>query len=227
MVIVSNLHAPFRLVSRRVRYDGLIILDLPAGKVSEHDHDMLSPGNYSEHLLSPSGAVLLSLYYHNTNDRTSAWAYHGAACRFAIALGMHRQSVSNSFDPLHQYLRKRVWWTLYSYEQFLCCSLGRPSAIDCREMDVGIPDDDFMEGNILPHRYLEHASVLYILVAAIRREIFDPAYVPYRMYRRAVDFLEPLASWQDALPRRLKPVTAEEGLDGNEQIWRRTCLLRE
>ncbi|RYP15844.1 hypothetical protein DL765_005458 [Monosporascus sp. GIB2] len=45
-----------------------------------------------------------------------------------------------------------------SYEQFLCCSLGRPSAIDCREMDVGIPEDDFLEGNILPPRYLEHAA---------------------------------------------------------------------
>ena len=171
--------------------------------------------------------VLLSLYYHHTNDRMSAWTNHGAACRFAIALGLHRQSVSQAFGPLQQYLRKRVWWTLYSYEQFLCCSLGRPSAIDCREMDVGIPDDDYLEGNILPPRYLEHAAVLYILTAAIRREIFDPAHIASSTYRRAVDFLEPLASWQDNLPRRLQPTPAEDGLDGNESVWRRIHMLRK
>ena len=152
---------------------------------------------------------------------------HGVACRFAIALGLHRQNVSRSFDPIRQYLRQRVWWTLYSYEQFLCCSLGRPSAIDCRDMDVGIPDDDFLEGNILPPRYLEHAAVLCILIAAIRREIFDPARIASSMYRRAVDFLDPLASWQDNLPRRLKPTSAEDGLDGNEAVWRGIHMLRK
>ncbi|RYP89151.1 hypothetical protein DL770_004523 [Monosporascus sp. CRB-9-2] len=89
-----------------------------------------------------------------------------------------------------------------AYEQFLCCSLGRPSAIDCREMDVGIPEDDFLEGNILPPRYLEHAAPL-----------------------RALDYLEPLASWQSSLPRRMRPASAEDGLDGDEKVWRRVHLL--
>lgn len=171
--------------------------------------------------------MLLSLYYHHINDQMSAWTYHGAACRFAIALGMHRQCVSSSFEPLQQYLCRRVWWTLYSYEQLLCCTLGRPSAIDCREMDVGIPDDDFLEGNILPPRYLEHAATLYIFTDVIRREIFGPVNVPTRMYKRAVDFLEPLASWQDNLPRRLRPVSAANEFHGDEQAWRRTYLLRK
>lgn len=171
--------------------------------------------------------MLLSLYSYQINDQISAWMYHGAACRFAIALGMHREPTLSSFEPLQRYLRKRIWWTLYSYEQFLCCSLGRPSAIDCRDMDVGIPDDDFLEGVVLPSRYLEHAIALYVIIAAVRREIFDPAYVPCRMYRRAVDFLEPLASWRDNLPRRLNPSSAKDGLDGNEQPWRRTYMLRK
>ncbi|RYP00257.1 hypothetical protein DL764_006556 [Monosporascus ibericus] len=102
---------------------------------------------------------------------------------------------------------------------------GRPSAIDCREMDVGIPEDDFLEGNILPPRYLEHAAPLYVIIAAIRRDIFDPAYVPSRMYRRALDYLEPLASWQSSLPRRMRPASAEDGLDGDEKVWRRVHLL--
>ncbi|KAK7963477.1 hypothetical protein PG988_010451 [Apiospora saccharicola] len=85
--------------------------------------------------------MLLSLHSNNTNDRTAAWTYHGAACRLAVALGMHRQDVSGSFHPITRELRKRVWWTLYCYEQNLCCSLGRPSAIDDREVDVDYPDE--------------------------------------------------------------------------------------
>ncbi|KAK8113464.1 hypothetical protein PG984_013990 [Apiospora sp. TS-2023a] len=88
--------------------------------------------------------MLLSLHSNNTNDRTAAWTYHGAACRLAVALGMHRQDVSGSFHPITRELRKRVWWTLYCYEQNLCCSLGRPSAIDDREVDVDYPDEQVL-----------------------------------------------------------------------------------
>ncbi|RYO93131.1 hypothetical protein DL766_004821 [Monosporascus sp. MC13-8B] len=62
------------------------------------------------------------------------------------------------------------------------------AAIDCREMDVGIPEDDFLEGNILPPRYLEHAAPL-------------------------------------CLPRYMMPASAEDGVHGDEKVWRRVHLL--
>ncbi|OTB12008.1 hypothetical protein K445DRAFT_204528 [Daldinia sp. EC12] len=168
--------------------------------------------------------MLLSLYYHNTNDRTSAWTFHGAACRLAIALGMHRESASGIFDPVERQLRKLVWWTLYGYEQFLCCSLGRPSAIDDREMDVGIPNDDYLDANLLPPRYIEHSARLNMLLAAVRRGIFDPGFVPGRMYTRALEFLGVVSGWEDTLPRGLKPVPYEVS-NGNDNQWRSAILL--
>ncbi|KAI8958293.1 fungal-specific transcription factor domain-containing protein [Daldinia sp. FL1419] len=169
--------------------------------------------------------MLLSLYYHNTNDRTSAWTFHGAACRLAIALGMHRESASGLFDPVERQLRKVAWWTLYGYEQFLCCSLGRPSAIDDREMDVGIPNDDYLDANLLPPRYIEHSARLNMLLAAVRRGIFDPGFVPGRMYARALEFLETVSGWEDTLPRGLRPVAYEGGSDGKDNQWRSSILL--
>ncbi|KAI1652860.1 fungal-specific transcription factor domain-containing protein [Daldinia decipiens] len=169
--------------------------------------------------------MLLSLYYHNTNDRTGAWTFHGAACRLAIALGMHRESSSGLFDPVERQLRKLAWWTLYGYEQFLCCSLGRPSAIDDREMDVGIPNDDYLDANLLPPRYIEHSARLDMLLAAVRRGIFDPGFVPGKMYARALEFLETVSGWEDTLPRGLKPLAYEGGSDGNDNQWRSAILL--
>ncbi|KAI1397300.1 hypothetical protein F4819DRAFT_89954 [Hypoxylon fuscum] len=169
--------------------------------------------------------MLLSLYYHNTNDRTSSWTFHGAACRLAIALGMHRESSSGLFDPVERQLRKLVWWTLYDFEQFLCCSLGRPSAIDDREMDVGIPKDAFLDANLLPPHYIEYSAQLNMLLAAVRRGIFDPSFVPGTTYSRALDFLDALKAWEISLPRGLRPMAFDGSLDGNDNQWRSAMLL--
>lgn len=186
--------------------------------------DKLPPLLGTSSLPNVCAYMLLSLYYHNTNDRTSAWTFHGAACRLAIALGMHRESSSGLFDPLERQLRKLVWWTSYDYEQFLCCSLGRPSAIDDREMDVGIPNDDYLDANLIPPNYIEHSAQLNMLLAAIRRGIFDPGFVPGRMYSRALEFLETAAQWEDSLPRGLRPVAFEASY-GNVNQWRNATFL--
>ncbi|CAJ2510646.1 Uu.00g062710.m01.CDS01 [Anthostomella pinea] len=188
--------------------------------------DRLPPFLSTSSLPNVCAYMLLSLYYHNANDRTSSWTFQGAGCRLAIALGLHREKVSNSYDPLNRYLRKRIWWTMYSWEQFLCCSLGRPSAIDDHEMDVGLPEDHFLEGNLLPADYLKHSYQLEMLHAAIRRQIYDPSSVASKTYGRALEFLVPLAAWEEILPKRLKAVSAADGLDGNHSPWRNVHLLR-
>ncbi|KAI1770552.1 hypothetical protein F4818DRAFT_259555 [Hypoxylon cercidicola] len=186
--------------------------------------DRLPPLLGTSSLPNVCAYMLLSLYYHNTNDRTSAWTFHGAACRLAIALGMHRESSSGLFDPLERQLRKLVWWTSYDYEQFLCCSLGRPSAIDDREMDVGIPDDEYLDSNLIPPRYIEYSARLNMLIAAIRRGIFDPGFVPERRYSRAMEFMETTVRWEDELPRGLRPVAFEASY-GNASQWRNAIML--
>ncbi|KAI1204485.1 uncharacterized protein F4807DRAFT_330194 [Annulohypoxylon truncatum] len=187
--------------------------------------DRLPPLLGTSSLPNVCAYMLLSLYFHNTNDRTSAWTFQGAACRLAIALGMHRESSSDLFEPVERQLRKRVWWTLYGYEQFLCCSLGRPSAIDDREMDVGIPDEEYLDTNLLPSHYVEHEAQLNMLLAAVRRGIFDPSYTPGKMYVRALDFLDALSGWEDTLPKGLTHPAFTACLDGNTNQRRSSMLL--
>ncbi|OTB04546.1 hypothetical protein M426DRAFT_152422 [Hypoxylon sp. CI-4A] len=187
--------------------------------------DQLPPLLGTSSLPNVCAYMLLSLYYHNTNDQTSAWTFHGAACRLAIALGMHRESASGLFEPIERQLRKLVWWTMYSFEQFLCCSLGRPSVIDDREMDVGIPNDDYLDANLLPPRYFEHSARLDMLHAAVRRGIFDPSFVPARMYARALEFLNTVTEWEETLPGSLMATEPLAGLDYSSNQWRSTTLL--
>ncbi|KXL49505.1 MAG: hypothetical protein FE78DRAFT_76247 [Acidomyces sp. 'richmondensis'] len=72
--------------------------------------------------------ILLSIYLHNHNERNAAWNLLGTATRLSFALGLHRASENGShFRPVEREVRKRVFCTLYGFEQFLASSLGRPS----------------------------------------------------------------------------------------------------
>ncbi|KAK7937460.1 uncharacterized protein PG986_014328 [Apiospora aurea] len=162
--------------------------------------------------------MLLSLYSNNTNNRTAAWPYHGAACRLAAALGMYRQDVSGSFHPITRELRKRVWWTLYSYEQNLCCSLGRPSAIDDQEVNVDYPDEHVYACDPgQPMGIAGQLAKLWHLVGCIRRDVYNPVHCPATRYHQAVQYLQRLIDWREALPPDLQPTPYPAPPDHRQQ----------
>ncbi|KAG6365733.1 hypothetical protein INS49_007344 [Diaporthe citri] len=74
--------------------------------------------------------LLLSLFLHNDNERNAAWNLVGTATRICFALGLHRNDTSELFSPVEREIRRRVFCTLYGFEQFLASSLGRPSGVN-------------------------------------------------------------------------------------------------
>jgi hypothetical protein len=92
--------------------------------------------------------LLLALFLHNNNERNAAWNIAGTATRISFALGLHRLDMSSSFTPLEREVRKWVFCTLYSFEQFLASSLGRPSGLQELDVEVVPPREDFVEGGI-------------------------------------------------------------------------------
>ncbi|KAF4448579.1 hypothetical protein F53441_8056 [Fusarium austroafricanum] len=92
--------------------------------------------------------LLLSLFLHNNNERNAAWNITGTATRISFALGLHRSDMSSSFRPLEREVRKWVFCTLYSFEQFLASSLGRPSGLQELDVEVVPPREGFVEGGI-------------------------------------------------------------------------------
>lgn len=90
--------------------------------------------------------LLLSLFLHNNNERNAAWNLVGTATRISFALGLHRSDMSSSFRPLEREVRKWVFCTLYSFEQFLASSLGRPSGLQEVDVEITPPREGFLDG---------------------------------------------------------------------------------
>ncbi|KAJ4301109.1 hypothetical protein N0V90_003199 [Kalmusia sp. IMI 367209] len=74
--------------------------------------------------------MLAAIHLHNTNHRDACWNLTGTAIRIAFAIGLHQDKASTSQAPLARELRKRLWWTLYAFEQMQVSSYDRPSAIE-------------------------------------------------------------------------------------------------
>ncbi|KAJ4316104.1 hypothetical protein N0V84_008033 [Fusarium piperis] len=92
--------------------------------------------------------LLLALFLHNNNERNAAWNLTGTATRISFALGLHRSDMSSSFRPLEREIRKWVFCTLYSFEQFLASSLGRPSGLQELDVEIVPPREGFVDGGI-------------------------------------------------------------------------------
>lgn len=91
--------------------------------------------------------LLLSLFLHNHNERNAAWNLVGTAMRLSFAIGLHRASDTGShFRPMERELRKRVFCTLYGFEQFLASSLGRPSGFyDFEDVEIVPPREGVLD----------------------------------------------------------------------------------
>lgn len=88
--------------------------------------------------------LLVAQVFHNNNERNTTWNLIGAAIRIAYSMGLHREGALTTRDGIEDAeLKRRVWWTLYTYERFLAVSLGRPTAIDDSWINVDYPSDNY------------------------------------------------------------------------------------
>lgn len=114
--------------------------------------------------------LLLCFYFHNNNDRNAAWNLVGTATRMSCALGLHQSDLDSHFRPVEREIRKRVWCTLFTFEQFLCSSLGRPSGLGDPDVDVRIPKETLLDGGYgAGERFAEESLKLQYILASSRR----------------------------------------------------------
>lgn len=124
-------------------------------------------------LLNVQAILLLQLHQHNASERNTSWALLGCASRMALSLGMHREGATGGFDSIEKELRRRIWWTLYVFEQNLCAILGRPSAIDDSEVTISLPNENMLDGaDCVPPDYLDHTLRLTRILSEIKRKIY-------------------------------------------------------
>jgi proline utilization trans-activator len=124
-------------------------------------------------LLNVQALLLFQLHQHNATERNTSWMLLGSASRMALALGMHREGATGGFDSIEREVRRRVWWTLYIFEQNLCTILGRPSAIDDLEVTISLPNENLLDGaDCVPPSYMDYSVRLAKLSSEIKRKIY-------------------------------------------------------
>ncbi|RDW59795.1 hypothetical protein BP6252_12882 [Coleophoma cylindrospora] len=70
-----------------------------------------------------------------------AWTYVGLAMRIAIDIGLHRQTYPHNRLSFGIEMRKRIFWSCYTFDRQVSIPLGRPFAISDRDIDCEMPLD--------------------------------------------------------------------------------------
>ncbi|CZR50302.1 uncharacterized protein PAC_00174 [Phialocephala subalpina] len=163
-------------------------------------------------LQSVQAFTLLSIYLNCANERNASWVMSGCAIRMAISLGLHRgESVILRADvrmaAIDRELRKRVWWSLYIFEQYNNALFGRPSAIDDTDMVDDFPRESLLdEGFHRPPSLLRHDVALTRIVGKIRGSQIYQGQDPDHEFCRLPDLitvdglLKELDIWHESLP---------------------------
>lgn len=151
--------------------------------------------------------MLASLHLHNINNRDACWTLTGAAVRIAFAIGLHREGVGILQTPLIRELRKRIWWTLYSFELMQVSSHDRPTAIENGIYSVGCPKVSILDLG-LPPDYMHWSNRLITILGSACRALRTVRTTPVENARigppsLSSGILKDLDRWNSSLPAHL------------------------
>ncbi|KAK9244447.1 fungal-specific transcription factor domain-containing protein [Lipomyces tetrasporus] len=132
-------------------------------------------------LASIQTCLLLGSYYVYHGRPNSSFALLGATIKTAQAMGLHRQPSRGGCYEIEE--RKRIWWTIYTWDRFASVTYGRPLGINDNDCDVAMPADIYERarpvcGNtdddsaICYSVYQRQLNMLYIIVSPLIETIF-------------------------------------------------------
>lgn len=141
----------------------------------------------------------------------------GATVKSAQAAGLHEKPTSTSHAEIEE--RKRVWWTIYTWDRFASITYGRPISIDENDCNVAMPSDvyetvDFQDVGITNRvsicfsSYQRELNKLYMIASPAIKQVYNSreAVGPARA-RTYVSLVEEVTDqlwqWRRTLPNHL------------------------
>uniref|UniRef100_A0A0L0MZM8 Regulatory protein GAL4 n=1 Tax=Tolypocladium ophioglossoides (strain CBS 100239) TaxID=1163406 RepID=A0A0L0MZM8_TOLOC len=92
--------------------------------------------------LSLVQALTLASNYQQKRDKpNSGYNCLGLSARMAMGLGLHKEVQGWSIAPLSMEIRRRVWWTLCSFDSGASITFGRPDVWPYKGVEVSYPLD--------------------------------------------------------------------------------------
>ncbi|KAI5235954.1 hypothetical protein E4T43_08909 [Aureobasidium subglaciale] len=164
--------------------------------------------------------ILLGSYYCYHGRPNLSFSMLGASVRTAQALGLHREPSRASFHDAEE--RKRVWWTIYTWDMFAAVTYGRPLGIHNEDCTVTMPSD-FSENiqyrttappqeglSICYSRYQTELNRLYMIASPVIKKVYGTRLrrggshsenAPYLQLVK--DVTTSLWEWRSSLPEHL------------------------
>jgi hypothetical protein len=183
---------------------------------------------FTSSVMAVQALLLASLHLHNTNHRDACWNLTGTAVRIAFAIGLHQDKVNTmQGTPLARELRKRLWWTLYAYEQMQVSSYDRPSAIEHPGSKISCLNERLIGSDLHnPPEYSQWYNRLVVHLGSacrapktVRANSSDESYVG--PLSPAAGVLRDMERWRDLLPQHLQM----ESLESNPPAFQRPILM--
>ncbi|PWY62337.1 C6 transcription factor [Aspergillus eucalypticola CBS 122712] len=92
---------------------------------------------------SVTAAQILILFgsHHVYHGRPNlSFSLLGATIKMSQAAGLHRESPTGKLEEIEE--RKRVWWTIYTWDRFASITYGRPLGINDKDCNLSMPADN-------------------------------------------------------------------------------------
>ncbi|BGP57105.1 hypothetical protein JCM8202v2_004745 [Rhodotorula sphaerocarpa] len=90
----------------------------------------------SSNLTAVQAFTLLANLSQKLNHVSQGTVFLGIALRMAINLGLHCEAAAKHLSLFEQEQRRRVWWTLFSFESGAALTFGHPSTLPTVGVDV-------------------------------------------------------------------------------------------
>ncbi|KLO87710.1 Uncharacterized protein LW93_10046 [Fusarium fujikuroi] len=171
-----------------------------------------------QHSIAAVQTLILLGSHHVYHGRPNlSFALLGATIKISHAMGLHCNLAHGSVDDVEE--RKRVWWTIYTWDRFASISYGRPLSINDEDCNVGMPAE-FIESPFFKAESIEQGSLgvryspyqtqlttLYLVASPALKTIFgslsaqSPGQHFGGEYRSLVnDVTQKLLAWRRDLP---------------------------
>ncbi|KAF0322132.1 C6 transcription factor [Colletotrichum asianum] len=165
--------------------------------------------------------ILLGSHHVYHGRPNLSFALLGATIKMSHALGLHRRQKDGSFDDIEE--RKRVWWTIYTWDRFASISYGRPLSINDEDYNVDLPakfTESPLCGSNSPQAqvagvcyspYQTELTQLYLIASPALKKIFGSLsarttcqYFDSEHRSLVTNVIQRLASWRRHLPPELR-----------------------
>ncbi|KAL2206876.1 hypothetical protein CC79DRAFT_1358677 [Sarocladium strictum] len=140
----------------------------------------------------------------------SAYIHIGLAVRIAFSLGLHLDKYSTKDSVVAKAYARRLWWTLFLFDQDLSSQLGRPSMTSSTASGTWqppLPSEHVVSpGSHTPHGYLEQAIRLAQTTQDIRQRLYSgPVHDNQDLtHHHFTSAIESLSEWSSNMPPHLQ-----------------------